>query len=75
MTRKDYINLAAALKAARPVRNALPQWHQWHEDVNAVADMLERSTRKDYDLHSVGGPPREGGFDRRMFLQNCGVTT
>lgn len=70
MNRKDYLNLAAALKSTKPVRNAIPQWVQWNETVHAVADAIADSTRTGRGETEPGK-----GFNRHMFLQNCGVTT
>lgn len=61
MTRKDYILLAEALKNARPV-SGLPsspaRFTQWSDDCESVADALAAQSR---------------GFDRELFLRNCGV--
>lgn len=60
MRRGDYIMLAAALRSARPVRNAIPQWLTWQATCVAITDALEQQAP---------------GFNRYVFLQNCGVTT
>ena len=63
MTRKDYIGLAEALRAAEPIPDILPgsvshATRQWHADCYAVAGYLGAWS---------------SAFDRALFLQNCGV--
>lgn len=59
MTRKDYVLIAAALRAARPPGTALlARCHQADCDALVIADRL------------AGDNPR---FDRERFLKACGV--
>jgi len=58
MSRKHFIALAAALKARRPVIEALASRQQWRLDVEAIADVCNDSNTN---------------FDRERFLAACGV--
>lgn len=67
MTRKDYIGLAEALRAAMPqakyfepgaTLQGISFVAQWHADCYAVAGYLGAWS---------------SAFDRALFLQNCGV--
>lgn len=59
MTRKDYIGLAEALRAACPARYRHAEAHAaWRADCYAVAGYLGAWS---------------SAFDRALFLQNCGV--
>lgn len=59
MTRTDYILLADALRGSRPDTHG-ENYAGWQMAANAIADALENQAR---------------GFDRELFLRNCGVTT
>lgn len=61
MTRKDYVDLAAALKSAKPIATPIgvdnPKQGQWIKDVCAIANVLANDN------------PR---FDRDRFEVACG---
>ena len=62
MTKKDYIALAAALKAQRPTGDtelAYISRHQWYHDVMAVMEVLRADNPK---------------FNRNTFTTACGIT-
>lgn len=59
MTRKDYVLLAAALLQACPVISVPNIWDQYVRDCTAIADALSADNQR--------------GFDRELFLRNCGV--
>lgn len=60
MTRKDYVALAAALKAAMPSGELAfhREFKQWMHDCKHVADALQRDNAR---------------FDRERFLTACGI--
>ena len=58
MTRQDYILLAEALSVAGSRADNEDMDAQWQTDCEAIAGALAAQSR---------------GFDRELFLRNCGV--
>jgi hypothetical protein len=75
MTRKDYVRLATALKAAKPAEHWDVCTHeQWHSDCHRIAQALgEDNPRFDYQrfYDACGWPERYATTGAHCLVASC----